>query len=943
MESFIDICVADILQKQAQNLQHTTIVFPSKRAMVFFKKSLGEQISQPIFLPKLTTIQDFCISRQDFTIPDDFTLVYQLYTSFKKIAKSNEPFESFYPWGEMLLSDFDDIDKYLIKADDMFQNIADNKEIDSLFSYLNEEQIAMISRFWDTTKITGEQAKNDVRRNFVEFWKLLPHIYKDFKEKLAAQNLCFEGMAMRNVAESSVEKQQEIFGDGLFIFLGFNALSQCEAKIFSFLQNRKQAMFYWDYDSYYQNDESHEAGIFTRKNIQKFPNELSKEHFFNFCNEKNIRIIRTPNEITQAKLCNELLSQFPSLEQTAIVLADEKLIVPLMKSIPNNIRYNITLGYPIRSSAAYTFFESILDLCNNKKGKNLYFKDVLRICENSLIPSDLQENAKTLHKDIVKNKKITISEDDCIKLCNLPYIFKIPTTVDTYIQSLCDCIVEFCKNANLEEIDTSIFYTIYTELSALKTIIEKNEIQYEKISFINSLLKKSLQGKNIAIEGQPLEGLQVMGILETRMLDFKNIIMTSVMDGNLPKTSVGGSFIPYNLRVAFGMPTIKEQSAMYSYYFYRLLQRCENLTLLYCENSGDNKSEKSRFILQLLYESPFKILSQSSNNPQKTINGITTEERSYTITPTNSLSETIEKNRPEVRAYIDKITSTKTLAPTVLLKYIQCQKQFYYYAIKQLRKPEEISELPQALDLGKYFHDAMQGIYEKYTSKLIDSQVIDGILQDVDSIKANIASAMRNNHAPQNVANENSKEFQAIFKQIQNALIFDKKQPFKLIALESDEANIALDNGVKIGGRIDRVDFQNDVYKIIDYKTGKCSIKNLEEKLTVADCNLLFDKSITQDEAFQALFYAYILKKLHPERKYQPNLFFVQCLSHPDNKTRLTVDGNEVLSVEGELYQQFEENLRVLIDDLISKDGYFEESQDAKYCKRCDFRTFCHK
>ena len=943
MKSFIDICVADILQKHAQNLQHTTIVFPSKRAMVFFKKSLGEQISQPIFLPKLTTIQDFCISRQEFTIPDDFTLVYQLYTSFKEIAESKESFESFFPWGEMLLSDFDDIDKYLIKADDIFQNIADNKEIDSLFSYLNEEQIAMISRFWDTTKITGAPAENDVRRNFVEFWKLLPRIYKDFKEKLAAQNLCFEGMAMRNVAESSVEKQHEIFGEGLFIFLGFNALSQCESKIFSFLQNRKQALFYWDYDTYYQNDESHEAGIFTRKNIQKFPNELGKEHFSNFCNEKNIRIIRTPNEITQAKLCDELISQFSSLEQTAIVLADEKLIVPLMKSIPNNIRYNITLGYPIRSSAAYTLFESILDLCNNKKGKNLYFKDVLRICENSLIPSDLQNNAKQLHKEITEKKRITIPDKDCSDKCNLPYIFEISTDVNTYIQSLCECIEKFCKNAELEEIDTSIFYTIYTELSALQTIIAKNEIQFEKISFINSLLKKSLQGKNIAIEGQPLEGLQVMGILETRMLDFKNIIMTSVMDGNLPKTSVGGSFIPYNLRVAFGMPTIKEQSAMYSYYFYRLIQRCENLTLLYCENSGENKSEKSRFILQMLYESPFKNLSQSSNNPQKTINGITTEERSYTITPTNSQSETIEKNRPKVRAYIKLITSTKSLGPTILLRYIHCPKQFYFYAIKKLHKPEEISELPQALDLGKYFHDAMQGIYEKYTSKLIDSQVIDSILKDTDTIKANIALAMDKNNAPQNVANENSMEFQTIFKQIQNALLFDKQQPFKLMALESNEANIVLENGVKIGGRIDRVDLQNDVYKIIDYKTGKCSIKDLEEKLTVADSNLLFDKSLTQEEAFQALFYAYILKKLHPERNYQPNLYFVQCLSHPDNKTTLTVDGNEVVAVEGDLYQQFEKNLRILLDDLISEDGCFEETQDSKRCKHCDYRTFCHK
>ncbi|MBR5433922.1 MAG: PD-(D/E)XK nuclease family protein [Bacteroidales bacterium] len=943
MESFIDICVSDILQKHAQNLEHTTIVFPSKRAMVFFRKSLGDHISGPIFMPKLTTIQDFCISRQDSAIPDDFTLVYILYNTYKLIANSTEPFEEFYPWGEMLLSDFDDIDKYLVKAENLFTNIADIKEIDSIFDYLNEEQIAMIKRFWDTTKITGEPTQNDVRQNFIKFWNLLPHIYDEFKKNLASQNLCYEGMAMRNVAEAPVEKLDEIFGKSTYIFLGFNALSQCETKIFTFLQNRKQAFFYWDYDAYYQNDESHEAGIFTRKNIQNFPNEIGKEHFSNFCNEKNIRIIQVPNEIAQTKLCPELLAQFPSLEQTAIVLADEKMIIPLMKSIPNEIRYNITLGYPIRSSAAYTLFESILDMCGNKKGHSLYYKDILRICENSLIPNELKENAKKLHRYIFENKKITLTETECNDICELPHIFGINTDVQNYIENLRNCVLEICKSSQLEEIDTSIFYTIFTELSAIKTIIEKNEIVFEKISFINNLLKQTLQGKNIAIEGQPLEGLQVMGILETRMLDFKNIIMVSVMDGNLPKTSVGGSFIPYNLRVAVGMPTIKEQSAMYSYYFYRLIQRCENLTLLYCENKGENKNEKSRFILQLLYESPFRNLSSQESNPNKTINGITTEERSYTIVPLENEPEAIEKSRPEVREYIEKLKTDKSLSPTALTLYIQCQKKFYFSHIKRLKKPEEFSELPQAFDIGTYFHGTMERLYHPFLHKHINKTVIETIANDTNAIKLHILETMKSNNAASNIANENSREFQAIFKQIMLFLEFEKKQPFELIGLETDEANITMENGIRVGGRIDRLDKCGNVYRIIDYKTGKCAVKDLKDKLYIKNSDTLFESKNQQKEALQTLLYAFILKKLHPQNNYQPNLLFLQCISSDENETLLNIDNQEVTTFDDDLYKNIEENLNTLINNLISEDGFFEETTEPKVCSHCEFQTICKR
>ena len=943
MTSFIDLCVTDILQKHRENLLNTTVVFPSKRAMVFFKRSMQTHISQMVFLPKLSTIQEFCLEKQNATIPDDFTLVHLLYQSYRTFAKTTETLEDFYPWGEMLLSDFDDIDKYKINAKDLFTNIADIKDIESLFDYLNEEQKKIISDFWDTTKIPTKSSENDVRKNFLNLWKLLPSIYTDFTQKLQEQHLCYEGMAIRSVAELPVEEKAELFGNKTYLFIGFNALSECEKSLFSFLQNRKQAFFYWDYDTYYKQDQSHEAGIFIRKNLQEFKNELDESNFSNFLHDKTIQLVKAPNELAQAKYCSEVLKN-ATVEDTAIVLADEKLIVPILNSIPPDIKYNITLGYPIRSSAAYTLFESILDLYVNVSSNAFYYKDVLRICENSLFSLENQKNAISLRSKIVKEKKITIPQKECVEVSKFDYIFKADVQTDTYVNSLKETIIEFSTQNALDDIDKSIFYTIYTELAALQTVIDGQHIHFERISFINNLLKKSLQNKTIAIAGEPLEGLQVMGILEARMLDFKNLILTSVTDENLPKTSTGGSFIPYNLRVAFGMPTIKEQSAMYSYYFYRLLQRSENITLLYSESSGENKAEKSRFILQLLYESPFKNLSDGKNNPNKKFSGIQETEYYYTISPNNAIEYSSAHTGNEIETFVRDIKSTRKLSPTALIKFIQCERQFYFSAIKGLRKPQDFEELPQAVDIGNYFHTAMETIYKPYINKEVTPAIIDAILKDQDALKQVLTDAMKQNNAPQNVRDQNSKEFLTLLKRINNFLEAEKQKPFTIVALESDEAQLLLPNGINIGGRIDRLDFCQGVYRIVDYKTGNCNEEKLRKKISIQDIETLFTKNKTYPkEAFQALFYAYIFKKLHSENSYQPNLFFIQLFGNDANKTTLDIGGEELITFDGELLTQFEEKLLQLTNAMISAEQEFELTTIADTCTYCDFKAFCNK
>ncbi len=938
MTSFIDICVTDILQKHTPNLVNTTVVFPSKRAMVFFKRSMQTHISHMVFMPQLCTIQEFCLKQQVATIPDDFTLVHLLYQSYCRSTKTTETLEDFYPWGEMLLSDFDDVDKYKINAKDLFTNISDIKDIESIFDYLNEEQKKIISDFWDTTKIPTNTSENDVRKKFLNMWKHLPTIYTDFKQKLTEQNLCYEGMAIRSVAELPIEQKAEIFGEKNYIFIGFNALSQCEKSLFTFLKNRKQAFFYWDYDTYYKNDESHEAGIFIRKNLKEFPNELDESAFSNFLRDKSIQLVKAPNEVAQAKYCGEVIKN-ATLEDTAIVLADEKLIVPLLNSIPADTKYNITLGYPIRSSATYTLFESILDLYSHASSHGFYYKSVLRICENSLFSPENQKSAKELQSYIIKEKIITISQDTCVKISNLDYIFKKDITTDNYLNALKETIIEVCNQNHLDEIDKSIFYTIYTELAALQTIIEKQHIHFERIAFINNLLKKTLQNKTIAIAGEPLEGLQIMGILEARMLDFKNLILTSVTDNNLPKTSTGGSFIPYNLRVAFGMPTIKEQSAMYSYYFYRLLQRSENITILYSESSGENKSEKSRFILQLQYESPFKNLSKNEHNSFKKLSGIEEKEYFYTISPSNEMQYSIAKD--EIATFF---SNNKKLYPTSLIKYIQCPRQFYFSAIKGLRKPKEFQELAQAVDLGNYFHRTMETLYKPYVNKEVTPLVIDAILNDQETLKQALLAAMEKEKAQKNALNTSSIEFLTMLKRINIFLETEKQTPFTVIALETDEANLQLTNGIEISGKIDRLDLCQGMYRIIDYKTGNCTEEKLQKKLVVKDIDTFFTyENDYPKEAFQATVYTYIMKKLHPEKTYQPNLFFIQVIGSESKATTLQINGEEIITFDGELLTQFEEKLLELTNAIADPENTFEPTDNPKACTNCDFKAFCNK
>ncbi len=929
-QDFLKLCASDVLSKRKSDLQNTTIVFPNKRPILFFKRNIANEIQNPIFLPKFITIQDLYSEINNSIIPENIILVYELFAIYKKHLNSTESFDNFYPWGEMLIKDFDDIDKYLIDYKHIFSNIASIKEYEDSFSFLSNEQVEMLQRFWN---VIDKNDSSEVKQKFLEVWNKLSLIYSDFKEKLSSLNYAYSGMSARNAIEK-LQKHEEAFPKNQhYIFVGFNALNECEKKLFSHL--KPQASFYWDYDNSYLNtDFNHEAGYFIKKNKADFGNELDDSCYNNFEKQKQTTIISVPNNIAQIKQVESWISKLSkediSSSNSAIILADEQLLVPLIYSIPNNIPYNISLGYPLKNTSSYAFFTALLNLQQGQKNGAFYHKNIVQICESSLLTHTQKEDAQKLCSIINKKNMTYVSEKFLQGDFSVKSFFRVaksPTDFIYYLEQIVSTVGEY---EHINDIEKSVLYAIYQEIQRLKLLISEHNINIESISFISSLLKKSLLSKNIPIQGEPLQGIQIMGILETRTLDFKNLLILSMNEGLFPRTNVGSSFIPYSLRTGYGMPTIKEQTSIYSYYFYRLLQRAQNVTLSYSVQVDENsKGEVSRYIMQLKYDSP------------KAFSNITEKNISFSITPQSEHSISVKKEQETIERF-KEYTEERPFSPSALDCYIRCSLQFYYKYVRKLKPLDEIKEMPDEADFGNFFHLTLEDLYKKFIGKEIKKQDIQAILNDSDllekTIEKNILAALKEDK--NTTANDGNKKLaqSTITTYIKNTLSFDlQKAPFTISGLEKDvKMPLTIqENTVWIGGNIDRLENDKGLYRIIDYKTGtkKDAPKSLED---------LFDtKNDKRNNAIlQALFYSYIISEKYKTNP-QAQLYYTRNL-HLSNDANIKIDKNVVENFS-DVKDEYVELLTDKLNELFDLNIPFEQTSQNKTCEYCDYADICRK
>ncbi|WP_290086656.1 PD-(D/E)XK nuclease family protein, partial [Bacteroides caecimuris] len=618
MQTFLQLVAHDLYSKIGNDLSRTVLVFPNKRANLFFNGYLAGESDQPIWAPAAMSISDLFQKLSVQKTGDPIRLVCELYKVFKEETQSQETLDDFYFWGELLISDFDDVDKNMVDADKLFSNLQGLKNLMDNYDFLDKEQEEAIRQFFQNFSI---ERRTELKEKFISLWDKLGSIYHRYQENLTELGIAYEGMLYRNVIE---QLDTERLKYDKYIFVGFNVLNKVEHQFFKLLQDADKAMFYWDYDIFYtQQIKKHEAGEFLKRNLQDFPNELPDSYFDSFKTPKNIRYISASTENAQARFLPEWIrTTFSNSEceekENAVVLCNEALLLPVLHSIPQEVKnVNITMGFPLAQTPVYSFINAAMELQTNgyRSDTGRFTYEAVSAILKHPYTQQLSTHADSLENELTKTNRFyplpsELKQDDF--LANL-------FTPRSGIKDLCDYLVGLIKDISIlyrkEGEYNDIFNQLYREslfqshlkINRLYSLIESGELNV-RTDTLKRLISKVLTASNIPFHGEPAIGMQVMGVLETRNLDFRNLVMLSLNEGQLPKSGGESSFIPYNLRKAFGMTTIEHKNAVYAYYFYRLIQRAENITLLYNTSSdGLNRGEESRFMLQLLVEGPHEI------------------------------------------------------------------------------------------------------------------------------------------------------------------------------------------------------------------------------------------------------------------------------------------------------------------------------------------------
>ncbi len=947
MKLFLKEIIKNIYAANSSELHKITLVFPNKRPGIFVAEYLSSIIDKPHWMPKVCTVSELMPACSDLKLADDILLISKLYKVFKNITGTNESFDNFYFWGELLLTDFNDIDKYLVDAKDLFRNLSSVKEIDYRFEHLSEEQVKAIAYFWqsfDKGKLTTQ------KENFLKIWNKLYDVYISFKELLTSENIAYEGMIYRDVVNNIKNGKKINTLSGKFVFIGFNALSKCEEELFEYLQKTKKATFYWDYDTLYVQNTIHEAGRFIRKNRNDFPSQDIKLNFENILlKNKNVTVTAVPSDVAQTTVCFDILKNIPPDEysETVVVLADEYLLLPMLYSIPEQItNLNITMGYPLENTPAYSFINAALELQKNikqKKSKHYFFyKDVLNVLNHRY----LSENAIALSivADIHKYNKIYLSAEEFAGDEIITSLFRVTDKPEKIGEYLLEVLYKL--NIRFSESDDNLNTAIEQEytVSLYKLINRLNEtllsLEYEfSIETYYKLLQQFVQNKKINFEGEPLQGLQIMGLLETRVLDFKNVIVLSMNEGTLPKINSAPSFIPYNIRKAFEMPTTDHQDAIYAYTFYRLIQRAENINLIYSNvASGLVTGERSRYINQMKYNNKFNIIEKFAgfNIDFETKKAITIKKDAQII---NVLQNYYKKEK-------------RRLSPSAISAYLNCPLQFYFKYIAGIEETELISEEVDGMIFGNMYHTCMQNIYEKFCNKIINAHDIESILENTQLINRVVENAFKkdyfNNYGNTEIEGRNILIFDILKKYIIQTLKNDKiNTPFRIIELEGEyelKVNIGGDKNIKLFGKIDRIDQKDGTIRIIDYKTGMA-------KLTYQGIDKLF--SSESKERNNAVMQVFIYSCLFRKNKHANNMtvvpyifilkdIFEQNFSFNIKEISGTrkyrnIDDFEIIE------DDFFGKLKDLLSEIFNEDIPFYQTEDTESCKYCTFSEICGK
>ncbi|HSD15499.1 MAG TPA: PD-(D/E)XK nuclease family protein [Flavobacterium sp.] len=913
--SFLDKVSHEIVSQFGDRLSETAIILPNKRARVFLLEALKKQLDQTVFAPDIISIEDFIQDVAGIRNIDSIELLfefYEVYCSLTPIEKKEE-FELFANWGKTLLQDFNEIDRYLLKPD-------------HVFSYLKD--IEALKR-WDLQP----SQTTELIDTHLEFWSRLPDYYKALYLHLKNKGIGYQGLIYREAVEN-LHYFSESLGDKKLIFAGFNALNQAEEKIIQQLLFNEQAKIYWDIDATFLNDGLHDAGLFIRKfkkEWKQFANQPFEWITNEFSQSKNIKIIGTPKTIGQAKIAGKIIEEIQgkgeSLDKTALVLGEENLLLPALYALPNTIEsLNITMGYGSKNNPAQILINKLFKLHVNALQRSetsytFYYKEVLDILTHPLV--EPYSNASGVIRIINQNNITFLSQKKFLELNqNTSELFQLlferwDKDVITVLNRLTAVILNvksFLGNDSEEEkVAKAFLYSIFKTINKLINFQEKYG-QIDSVVMLHSIYKQIIDLAEVSFEGEPLSGLQIMGVLESRVLDFDNVIITSMNEGVFPAGKATNSFIPYDVKRELKLPTYKEKDAIYCYHFYHLLLRAKNVYLLYnTESEGLDAGEKSRFITQLEIE----------QQPNHTI----THQIYNAYLPDKAYEPIAVPKSERVLERLKEIATGKGFSPSGLTSYIRNPIQFYNQRILRISEVEEVEENIALNTLGTIIHGALEELYTPFLNRFLS---VENIGEMLGKANGEVENQFREVYKEGDIKKgKNLLAFEVAKRNVFNFLNEEKRliesgDAVKVLALETPLEQILKDDRlpypVKIAGNVDRIEQRNGKIRIIDYKTGKVELKNVQLKDWTG-----LTADIKNDKIIQLLCYAFMYEEQKNGMELEAGIISFKNMRAGFLPFGVKEDKNVDSTISSEVLESFKTEVVSLINEILDAEIPFEE------------------
>lgn len=966
MKPFLYQVASHFYSEYGAEVSRLAFVFPNRRTGLFFQKYLSEVSEKPLFSPTILTINDLFVQLSGKQTADRISMLFKLYDIYLSHSGSSETFDEFLYWGEMLLNDFDDIDKYMADARMLFTNVTDLREIENDFSFLSPEQIAAIRTFWSSFYPKGDTPNQE---QFLAVWQILYALYTDLREALAAEGKGYEGMIFREVVEKMEKNECCDLPYTRVVFVGLNALSVAEERFLSELQKREIADFCWDYASPKVTDPDNKASYFVERNLRRFPSQFIPDPPLS---TPQIDVIGIPSGIGQAKQVHRILSELCKEDEmsaeealrTAVILPDEHLLIPVLNAIPEQIRrINVTMGYPLAGTPVASLMEYILALQKNVRYVDrrpvFYFRDVLPILNHRYISTTSPEVVSGLVKDISENNKIYISYDDLNKTPLLSILFTPVTEVEMFSDYLINVLQELNRaiddgqctmdeekgdeklsivncQLSIADIEQEFIFHYFATVNRMKEVMREANVEM-KIETYFRLLKRLTDTITIPFHGEPLSGLQIMGVLETRALDFDRLIILSMNEGIFPLRKAANSFIPYNLRRGFGLPTYEHQDSVWAYHFYRLIYRASHVSLLYdTRSNGLQTGEVSRFVHQLHYhyEEPIR-------------NKLVVYNVSSSKTPALQVAKT-EEVMNRLAAFRDG--GARAISASAVNTYLDCPLKFYFSVVEGIREEEEVSETIESNVFGSILHKVMEELYQPFCGKMVTADLLKAIRKDTPMLTGAVARAFAEIFFKTDIVRpltgQNFLIGEMIRKYVEKVLERDGKlTPFRYIESEkkikclfplTDKSNIQLK------GFIDRIDEVRDAVRIIDYKSGSGTTQ-------FTSVEALFDKEDTDraKAVMQVFMYAWMYGSVPHSTAIQPGIYYMRTLFSPSFDPGIyrrtdRFKTEQVLDFAN-YHTDFENGLRNCLDEIFGTETPFVQTPNGKACTYCPFKDICGK